>query len=59
MKNKIVKITKRQYWCDDEYYGAWFKCPACEQEEIKQYDNFCSNCGVELQWTKSAMGQYV
>jgi len=36
----------------DEFYGDWLKCPNCEAECTIYGNNFCSHCGVKLEYTK-------
>lgn len=32
----------------DEYYGEWFKCPACGYSDIMGSANYCPSCGVKV-----------
>jgi len=47
---KKIKISEKNYYCKDEKYCGWYKCPNCEDTNITYYDNYCSNCGSKLEW---------
>lgn len=33
----------------EEVYCAWWRCPECQEAEIKDSFNFCPMCGVEIE----------
>ena len=34
----------------EEYFEAWYDCPACEFNLIRRDFKFCPNCGREIKW---------
>jgi uncharacterized Zn finger protein (UPF0148 family) len=36
----------------EEVYCLWYRCPACGMPECRHDDQFCSHCGVALDWTR-------
>jgi predicted RNA-binding Zn-ribbon protein involved in translation (DUF1610 family) len=54
MKTKIgikQRVPKDDWYCGDDFF--YFKCPNCEEEHaIRFEDNYCSNCGSELEWDR-------
>ena len=50
MCDNSVVITEKDFDDVDEFYGKWFVCPLCNNKEIIEFSNFCSNCGIKLDW---------
>ena len=39
---------KLEWFCKDEYYCNWYKCPYCESDAVMERSNFCNKCGGDL-----------
>ena len=48
-KNVVIDI-KTDSIGKDEIYCEWFRCPSCKDEEVRELQKYCSNCGSRFVW---------
>ena len=51
---KVAAIEKKQFVCNDEWYGAIFECKNCSATSIMNWFRFCPECGIRLRFSKEA-----
>lgn len=39
------KVAKFQFTCVDEFYGNWYECSRCGDNQM--FGNYCRNCGAK------------
>jgi hypothetical protein len=52
-EKKSAKITKRHYYMTDELYEDFYYCPDCDYFYIIFGNNFCPNCGIKIEFSKT------
>ncbi len=43
---KVVSLNSTKYYGYDN-----FECPKCSDKVVKEYNNYCGNCGQKLDWS--------
>lgn len=46
-----ITIDKKEVYADkDSKYCNWYKCTKCNNFNVMEQSNYCSNCGVKINW---------
>jgi len=46
-----VTMSENDYYCKDELYCGFYKCPKCGSTYVMKKFNFCPDCGIRLVWS--------
>ena len=46
-------IEDKDWYCCDDIYTDFYKCPNCKGDMIIVGASYCQDCGVKLEWNLS------
>ena len=46
-------IEDKDWYCCDDIYTDFYKCPKCKGDMIIVGASYCQDCGVKLEWNLS------